>query len=400
MLRTLTAVIVNGLLFTGIAEVLLHLIAASGAPSSPFDARSSMLGALAIVPPLSCLALLIFASGLPTLRLASVSLGSLWVSVGAAPLFLVVPEAASIHLLWGGVLLVFVALLLQWLLRLTGRPWLLSSDAFALRARSGRRIAFLGVAGAAALPLLAGGYGIVALLAWVQLATRSFVSFDLAGIDLGDRLYRKEGFEVRLVGMMHVGEGERYRELVKSFVREDTVVLFEGVTDDEGLMGTDLDYGGAASALGLEAQNDLDTYLEEIRGEEVAGISAAEWPVLRHADLDMSDFSAETRSFVSQASQLWAGESLLASLLDYLDWFEREGGADLLGALEEELIDRRNTHLLTQMNEALKEFDRVVIPWGALHLPGIERALLAAGFSETTREQRQLIAWMTLLRGN
>ena len=167
MLRTVTALIVNALLFTGIAELVLQLLTAAGPGVSPFGARSSILGALEIAPPLGCLALLPLASGLPTGRLASVSLGCLWVSVGAAPVFLLLPEAVPISLLWGGLRLVFVGLALDWILRLTGRPWLLATDLPELRVRSGKRIAGAEVVASVALPELAGGYGVLAMLSWM-----------------------------------------------------------------------------------------------------------------------------------------------------------------------------------------------------------------------------------------
>jgi hypothetical protein len=39
----------------------------------------------------------------------------------------------------------------------------------------------------------------------------------------------------------------------------------------------------------------------------------------------------------------------------------------------------------------------VVVPWGALHLPGIEEKVLAWGFAETAREQHPLFAWRTVI---
>lgn len=397
MLRTVAALILDALLFTGAAEVLLQLMASTGPATSTLEARSAMLGDLGTVPALACLVLLAVATPLPTMRLGIVSLGILWAAYGAAPLFLWLPEGVSAHLLWGGVRLVCVGLLLQWMLRTAGRPWLLSTDLQSLRPRARRRVAALSLVALFGIPLLAAGYAVVAILAWLQLATQGFVSFDLAGVDLADRRYTRGDQEVRLVGMMHVGERDRYRELVKSFIAEDTVVLYEGVTDDQQLMDASIDYAGAASALGLEAQHDLESYLEDIEPAEVEGVSLAEWPVLRHADLDMSQFSAQTRAFVARAASLWRSESLVDALSDYLRWFEAEGGDELFGVIEEDLIERRNAHLLSEMGEAFVEFDRVVVPWGALHLPGIERSLLSGGFSEVERSEHRLILWITLL---
>ena len=36
------------------------------------------------------------------------------------------------------------------------------------------------------------------------------------------------------------------------------------------------------------------------------------------------------------------------------------------------------------------------MPWGALHLPAIEDAVLSWGFEETSRERHPLIDWRTV----
>jgi hypothetical protein len=397
MLRPVIVLAINGLLFTGVAEALLHLLAGAGPAVDALHARSSLLGSLAVAPNLLCLALLLFVEGLPSWRLALVSLANLWVAYGAAPLFLWVPESVPIDWVWGTLLLAQVAVVLAWVLAVGGRPWLLSSDLPGLRLRRRRQMAAIAVVGVVLGPPVIAGYAAVALLSWVQLATSAFVSFDLAGVNLGDRRYARGDEQVRLVGMMHVGERHRYRDLVRSFVTENTVVLYEGVTDDEGLVDSGLDYGGAASALGLEAQHDLRDYLGEIEALGVSGVSPAEWPVLRHADLDMSELSESTREFVAQAASLWGSESLVEAFSDYLVWYRAQDEAVVLSVIQDDLIERRNAHLLAQISVATQEFDFVVAPWGALHLPGLERALLESGFSELERGERRLLFWLTLL---
>ncbi len=37
------------------------------------------------------------------------------------------------------------------------------------------------------------------------------------------------------------------------------------------------------------------------------------------------------------------------------------------------------------------------MPWGALHLPGIEDAILGWGFEQTASSQRRIIAYQTIL---
>ena len=105
------------------------------------------------------------------------------------------------------------------------RPQVLEGPLFSLRYSA--VFALVGVFVAAPLALL---YAVLSLLAFIQLGTQGFVSFDAVGVSLSDRHYQRGASEVRLVGMMHIGEAEAYDEIVRSFARESTIVLEEGVT--------------------------------------------------------------------------------------------------------------------------------------------------------------------------
>ncbi len=57
----------------------------------------------------------------------------------------------------------------------------------------------------------------------------------------------------------------------------------------------------------------------------------------------------------------------------------------------------RNAHLEGEIERALGEYEHVVVPWGALHLPSVEQTVLSWGFAETSRETHPLFAWSTVL---
>ena len=44
----------------------------------------------------------------------------------------------------------------------------------------------------------------------------------------------------------------------------------------------------------------------------------------------------------------------------------------------------------------MTEFEHVIVPWGALHLPDIEEAILADGFEPTARNRHRLLSWATI----
>jgi hypothetical protein len=51
---------------------------------------------------------------------------------------------------------------------------------------------------------------------------------------------------------------------------------------------------------------------------------------------------------------------------------------------------------VVEIERALSEYERVIVPWGALHLPSVERTVLSWGFTETSRELHPLFAWRTV----
>lgn len=336
---------------------------------------------------LLCLPLLALTPRLPTLPLLALSLGVLWLNLGAAPLPLLV-GSAGLGLATAALQVVFAAAALLWMRRrAAGRGWLLTGRSLPGPDLSLRHS--LGFAAGCVFLLLPAGtlYLLVSIATWLQLSTQSFVSFDALGVSLSDRLYTRDDREIRLVGMMHIGEGEAYRELVSSFVGESTIVLEEGVSDRQGVLEQPLSYERAARVLGLEPQGDLEHYLEE-----VAGDTPRQWPALRRADVDVSDFSPLTVEWLSWAGRVWSSDEPLAALVRFLRRSSQK--VEELEIVERDIIQLRNDHLLGEIENALQDYDRVVVPWGALHLPFIERAILERGFDPTHTTRRRLISWL------
>jgi hypothetical protein len=320
------------------------------------------------------------------------ALATFWVTLGAAPLALWIPfeavEVARCALQLAAVAVAFAVVRA----RNGGRGiWLGDAEpdgpAFAWR----HSLAF--AAGLAMLGPVAGlGYGAVAIATEIQVMSHGFVQVGLGGVSLDDRHYQRDGREIRLVGMMHIGDPERYRALTRSFARESTIVLAEGVSDDEGRLASSLHYGKAARAIGLAPQEDLESYLLEGEGADAV---APEWPVVRRADVDASSFSPDTIEMIRWASEVWDAEDLPTALQTLLRG-ARELGPERSRAFFVDVIDRRNEHVVGEIERALGEYERVVVPWGALHLPGIEETVLSWGFAETSRVQHRLFAWSTV----
>jgi hypothetical protein len=327
---------------------------------------------------------------LPARLLLPLFASTFWLNYGAAPLPLWI-EGPALGISAALLQAALAALAFLWLRRNSaGRhPWWVPGPELpALSWRHSLRTGALLAFGLVPALLL---YAVVLLVTSIETGTRGFVAFDRKGVSLDDRRYVRGDREVRLVGMMHVGEERSYREVVSSFGVESTVVLEEGVSDVSGRLSAPLSYDGVAGVLGLDPQDDLAAYLVDPTSQQ-----APEWPVLRHADLDLAEFSPETVQWLERAQTVWGAEGIGEALREALRASSEH--PEVLAAVQRDVFQRRNRHLIAQLDASLLEFERVVIPWGALHLPAVEAALLERGFRPTTHQRRHLLSWRTIGR--
>jgi hypothetical protein len=369
-----------------LAEELLRLATGSAALLLPRNALAlTVLWAAMLATPLLALT-----PRLPARLLLPLFASAVWLNHGAAPLPLWL-EGPALGITAAALQAGAAALAFLWLLRRNGgqHPWWAPGpEVPALSAGHSLRVGGVLVLGVVPATLL---YAVVLLVTSIEVGTHGFVAFDRAGVSLDDRSYARGDREVRLVGMMHVGEEASYREVVTSFSVPSTVVLEEGVTDRSGLLEAPLSYDGVAGVLGLAPQDDLSTYLSDPETEQ-----APEWPVLRHADLDLADFDPETVAWLGRAQAVWDAEGLGQALREALRASSER--PEVLAAVQRDVFERRNEHLLAELDAALVEYERVVIPWGALHLPALEAGLLERGFRPAASQRRRLLSWRTVGR--
>jgi hypothetical protein len=188
---------------------------------------------------------------------------------------------------------------------------------------------------------------------------------------------------------MHLGEPDAYREIFAGFSSESTVVLAEGVTDEQGVMDGPISYEAVARTLGLEQQQ----YVTEYLSDDPDG-APPRWPEVRHADLDASDFAPETIEALERIGRVWAADSPFAAFVTLVRHADAE--PEIWESLIEDLLHRRNEHLVATIDASLGEYERIVVPWGALHLPVIEYAVAERGFERISSDRHRLISWATL----
>ncbi|MBW2292059.1 MAG: hypothetical protein JRG89_15310 [Deltaproteobacteria bacterium] len=374
------------------ADAVVSLIALVVGEATLVLLLQRSLASLVYLGAFVCIPMLAFCARLPAPLLLTLCMSVFWLASGGAPL----PLAFDPDTTLPAVLALFQsAFALAALLRIRqlnrGRGWLIGDETRPGPAFSfAHTVRFLATLVFIVAPLFL-GYVLISVGTWIEVGTERFIRVDLSGIQLSDRRYTRGEREIRLVGMMHLGEDATYRDLAASFVAENTVVLEEGVSDETGKFGRAISYDRLARSLGLHAQRSFGDYLSSQPGDE----ETTAWPVIRNADVDAQAFSPETLAYLELAARIWDSDEPLAAFLElYRDTLEHPDRTKLL---LHDVIELRNRQLIDEIERALPIYDRIIVPWGALHLPEIEREMLARGFVLENETRRQVIAWETLL---
>ncbi|MEY4386880.1 MAG: hypothetical protein RLY20_2163 [Verrucomicrobiota bacterium] len=300
-------------------------------------------------------------------------------TLAAIPLLIYFYDRLQV-VIWATSLVQWLAAL--WLLRLAkgsgGQKWtLFPADHLLPRGfRWGHLLGFAAVNLFALLPLLL-VYSGVCLAFAVNYATAGFVRLRPSGITMQSRDYaRADGKVIRLVPMTHIGDAAFYQLLTSSFPTNATI-LMEGVTDKHKLLTNTLSYKSTAKKFGLTEQH------EEFRPPEVS---------LVRADVDVSDFGTNTLAFLNliiRFNSTGGDADTLRQLLLFQPppGFERD--------LFNDILHKRNEHLLSVIKQELSSSELLVVPWGAAHMPEISRALEKDGFHATAIEDRTAISFQS-----
>ena len=229
----------------------------------------------------------------------------------------------------------------------------------------------------------------------VEQSTANFLTIHSGGISLDERIFVKGDREIRLIGMIHVAKKGFYDGIAKALpASSDGVVLLEGVSDRDHLLKSKFGYERMASLFGIASQKDSSFTKKAIDGinqrlsDQAKGIKI-EKIEYQPADVDLAEFKPETVRFMGIVGKLIGSPTLREALQTYsesLDDLKRNSGT-----VWGDILDKRNQHLLGQINLALQSHTLVVVPWGAAHMPEIQRQITKLGFVETRQAQREAV---------
>ena len=182
------------------------------------------------------------------------------------------------------------------------------------------------------------------------------------------RYTRNDGKTIQLFPMSHIGEPDFYRRLAQSFP-SNSIILMEGVTDDRNLLTNKPTYKRMATSLGLAEQHEE---FNPTQGEMVP------------ADVDVEQFTSSTIGFLNLVMLIHAKGVNTETMLKLMRFsppphYEEQ--------LLEDLLRKRNRHLLEELHARLSQTEHIIVPWGAAHMPGIAAEIQKAGFRlDETRE--------------
>ena len=264
---------------------------------------------------------------------------------------------------------------------LRARPWLRWQHSVAMGATAM-------VASLISMPV-----GLLGLARVIEDTSAGYVRLTPGGIDLTERIFERDGRRVHLVGMAHIADSSFYETLNQSLagpVAGRRLVLLEGVSDADKILPRSFTSGDtyraiagklglAEQTLGFAVQSDTEPAKDTGPEWEARGVD------FRRADIDVRELDPKHRRQLVTLLSAMANLDL-ASFLSMPDGLSTE---DLEDLIVEGLIKRRNEKLMEVFLEHESRYAEVFIPWGAAHLPDLERRLVALGYERVTENRRR-----------
>jgi hypothetical protein len=234
---------------------------------------------------------------------------------------------------------------------------------------------------------------------YLEEQTAGFLRISPVGIYMAERSYHRDAKEIRLAGMIHIGKAEYYEDLAGSLSAGATIILTEGVTDRQHLLEHNFNYSKLAGVIGLSSQDkmQIDGNLVDLDESSQVTRGAGGKPDIAWADIDLSRFDPQTVEFLNTIGlTLFSGKPLLEALAEYSAWANENMTPERVAGVMADIIDKRNKSVIASLSKTLQHYDTIIIPWGAMHMPGIEAAILDQGFKQGEKKERMSLDFRTL----
>lgn len=231
--------------------------------------------------------------------------------------------------------------------------------------------------------------------------TSGFVHITPNGLRMAERVYKRDNRTIRLAAMIHMGDKKFYDELSGLPATGRSIVLAEGVSDDNNLLHNSIDYGKVAAFLGLTPQQKMLFQGRIIQEDQLGSPSTSSGDrhtehsgeaidILR-ADVDVSNFRPPTILLLNTVGrELQENSSFMKGILALNSWGEQNVTPEMSAIIMDDILHLRNMEVISHLDKALIHYDTVIIPWGALHMKELETEVQKRGFR--LQEERQRVS--------
>jgi hypothetical protein len=252
---------------------------------------------------------------------------------------------------------------LCWSRRESGFSWpLVPAERLGFRGFSGWNLSVFAILNVFVLLPLVGVYVFFCASRAVGHFSEGFMALRPSGFTVQVRKYvRDDGKTIELFPMAHVANASFYREVSQTFPT-NSIILMEGVTDSEDLLTNKITYKRMAKSLGLAEQK--ETFVPQ-QGEIV------------RADVDVGQFSPDTIDFLNLVMLIHSKGVNLESMSKLMEYTPPP---DFEHKLFDDILRKRNEHLVKEIQSSLPLSDNIMVPWGVAHMPGIAKEIQKAGF--------------------
>jgi len=205
----------------------------------------------------------------------------------------------------------------------------------------------------------------------VERITGEYIKIRPDGIYTRVAALQREGRTVLLIGMAHVARKGFYDDVINR-IPTTSLVLEEGVSDRDHLLPDGLDY----THLGLSTLDDQKNFMGKLRAS-------------RHtvnADIDVNQLKPANIEFLRAIGRYLKGDQKPLENNPSID-------SDFIKSFFDDVLDRRNEHLLNVLSSQDGTYNSFTIAWGALHLASIEEELKTQGYRIESTENLKLFSF-------
>ena len=299
-------------------------------------------------------------------------------------------SALPLPVAWLSVVQLVIATATFGLIHARSGGWMLSADTLPRKRHLVARTVLATAVTVVTLPLVAATIVLLLLASVLERETAGYLDATPTGIEVRERVLTKDGRTVVLKAMAHYGEDDFYRTLFDGLPPK-SVVLAEGISDREKRLTGFPSATGMAKAIGLTQQPGMGAIRDHAAAPGESHGASGGSPDIVRADVDTTEFSDDTLGLLHDLGDLYAGD--IAEGIRKVIARTRADPA----IFKRELIDKRNAHVLAIFDERAGDYTTIVIPWGALHMPGLEAGLRERGYRIESERMRPVVRFGTIL---